>query len=265
MTEYPECFQKFTVPGGDKCRWDGVVRSGEIPLDAAADRAVGLCRQLQDGQCDKIFKDSSKIKAGIVDGFFVKMYKLPGVSAQLRRRFRTGRAIHCLFAAEAVSRAGVATPQVEAAIRRISGWHICDFLITRALTGEQNTCNYLHCDSEQAFSFLSGNILSAVSTLHQNGIAHGDLNLRNIYCEPAMDYAGVIDLDGTVCRKKPLNKAIREIELARLASGYCKLFPENDPDHVVEKLITKYEELCRVQCSEENILRRTGYLLNRKR
>jgi len=265
MFRLPECFDLFTVSSGNNCRWNGAIRSGNADLNA--EKIISLCSQIRNGHADRLFKASAKISAGTIDGYFVKMYKLPGFSAQLRRRLRMGRAMHSLLAAEAVTHAHVATPQVLAAVTLISGFHICDFLITDALSEEQTTFNFTlpqRTESEQCHSLLH-NILPAVARLHQHGIAHGDLNLRNLFRTDADPGAGVIDLDGTLWQKKPLSTALREQELARLLSGFCKLCGNISCTDIIEAALDNYEQLCMVHCRKEHILRRAEYLLNRTR
>ena len=275
MNGLPEGFEQFSVSSGI-CRWSGVLRSGKLPAEVAADSFVGLCRRLQDGQPDEILKAGSKIISAKVDGWFVKMYKLPGISAQLRRRFRTGRAMHCLLAAEAVEHAGIPTPQVAAAIQCRSGFHICDFLITESFKDSDVTFRFLPEQEDFSRDCMFDDILPLVAKLHEAGIRHGDLNLRNIYCAGTVhdngiiaavdrETVGVIDLDGAEWFDAPLTQAMREEELARLYSGYCKVCRMEESFELVKLLVDRYEKLCFVKCSAEKIFRQVLYLLNRKR
>ena len=277
MFRVPEGFETFTVSSGRDCRWSGVMRSGDTGFGLTASGVISLCRKLQSGEADKLFKASAKISAGIVDGYFVKMYKLPGLSAQLRRRFRMGRAMHSLLAAEAVTEARVATPRIFAAVELKCKYHICDFLITGVLHETQLTCNFAlpgMAEAEQ-IDFLLYGILPVIAALHRNGIAHGDLNLRNIYRTEtsagclsdnfALASAGVIDLDGSSWHSSPLPIAVREQELARLISGFCKLCRTFSCADVIDAVLESYGKLCEVQCSRDNILRRAEYLLHRTR
>ena len=275
MNCLPEGFENFSVSSGNS-RWSGVLRSGKLPFSSPADHIVEICRKLQNGQADKIIKTGSKIVAARVDGYFVKMYKLPGFSAQLRRRFRTGRAMHCLRVAEAVEAAGVPTPQVIAAVQCVTGWHICDFLITDCFREADVTLLYLPKQKDFSGRCLLDDILPVVAKLHKAGIRHGDLNLRNIYCsgkvndngritEVDRETIGVIDLDGAEYSNAPLLTAVREEELARLYSGFCKGGRMESSFDTVGMLVDHYETLSAVKCRKEKIFRQAAYLLNRKR
>ena len=123
-------------------------------------------------------------------------------------------------------------------------------------------------EKAEQFDFLLSGILPMIAMLHQSGIAHGDLNLRNIYrtadsSVPAS--AGVIDLDGCSWKSSPLPVAVREHELARLISGFCKICGGFSCADVVDAVLEAYGRLCKVQCGKEKILRRAGYLLHRTR
>ena len=263
MIRLPECFKQFTVPGGD-CRWNGVIRdcTGEEFSPAGA---ISVCDALLNGNCDRLFKDRKKISAGIAGEKFVKLYKLPGLAAQLCRLFRPGRAIHSLFAAEKLSGAGVETPQVLAAVRRIKKFKTCDLLITQCLDETEKTYDKLFSgnSAEENRNALLNEIVPTVAKLHQNNITHGDLNLRNIYRSKSSS-AGMIDLDGTTWHDSGLKMQQREYELARLCSGYCKVCKGEITSEIIDIVTTKYDELCALSCNKNNISSRAEYLLNRR-
>ena len=227
---------------------------------------IKLCRDLMDGNIE-IIKDRPKIKAGVGGNFFVKLYKLPGAAAQIRRRFRKGRAYHCLFAADALHKCGALTPKTMAAVELRRGLHICDFLITEKLPGKCLTSDRFFSEENYsgtgAWDFLMANILPEIVRIHNAGIAHGDLNLRNIY--PDSGQAGFIDLDGTCCNSAPLDIPVREKELARLLSGFLRIanFKTMKLDELAAGLSDRYRELAGIQCDKENIIRRADYLVDR--
>lgn len=246
--------------------WRGVVRCGNALPSEAGREMIKLCRDLVDGNMN-IIKDRPKIKAGVDGDHFVKLYKLPGMAAQIRRRFRKGRAYHCLSAAGALHKCGIQTPKVLAAVELRCGWHICDFLITEALPAGVRTLNYR--PMEEAFSgssmwdFITGQVLLQIVKMHNGGIAHGDLNLRNIYA--VEERAGFIDLDGTTMGRVPLKITAREKELARLLSGFLRFecFKDMNIDELAAGLVEAYGRASGVQCDKNRIVRRAEYLLDR--
>lgn len=227
---------------------------------------IKLCRDLVDGNLN-IIKDRPKIKAGVGGNHFVKLYKLPGAAAQIRRRFRKGRACHCLFAAEVLSKCGADTPKVLAAVELRCGWLISDFLITEALPDGVRTLNYGSGEKIgsgcEAWNFVLEKILPEIAKLHNGGVAHGDLNFRNIYSSDSG--TGFIDLDGTAVYSAPLDVAAREKELARLLSGFLLFdrFKDMDIDELSTTLVEAYFRSSGVQCDKKRIVRRAEYLLRR--
>ena len=59
--------------------------------------------------------------------------------------------------------------------------------------------------------------------------------------------------------------SLREQELARLLSGFCKLCGNLSCTDIIDAALDNYEQLCMVHCRKEHILRRAEYLLNRTR
>ncbi|MBO5823309.1 MAG: hypothetical protein J6R86_09855 [Lentisphaeria bacterium] len=246
--------------------WRGVVRCGNALPSEAGREMINLCRDLVDGNMD-IIKDRPKIKAGVDGKHFVKLYKLPGMAAQFRRRFRKGRAYHCLFAAEALHKYDVLTPKVLAAVELRCGWYICDFLITEALPAGVRTLNFCsideRCSRSSMRDFVIGQVLLQTVKMHNGGVAHGDLNLRNIYA--VEDRVGFIDLDGTTFSSEPLKITAREKELARLLSGFLRFdrFKDMNIDELAAGLVEAYGRSSGVQCDKNRIVRRAEYLLGR--
>ena len=215
----------------------------------------------------QIIKDRPKIAAGIDGDFFVKLYKMPGIAAQISRRFRSGRAVHCLFAAEVFQNCGAMTPPVVAALELHCGKHICDFLITEKLPENCRTLNYFLHENDfsgrEAWNFIVEKSLPEIARIHNSGIIHGDLNLRNLY--PLSDKIGFIDLDSAICNSVPADIPARDKELARLLSGFLRFknFKDLNIDELASELVVAYKRFSPVQCCKENIIRRANYLLDR--
>ena len=246
--------------------WRGAVRCGNALPSEVGQEMIKLCRDLMDGNLN-IIKDRPKIKAGVGGKYFVKLYKLPGTAAQFCRRLRKGRAYHCLFAAEALRKCGVQTPRVLAAIELHRNWRMCDFLITEALPDGVRTLNHQPEDASgsgrEMWNFIIEKILPEVVKLHNSGIAHGDLNLRNIYSSASV--VGFIDLDGTGFSSVPLSIPERERELARLVSGFLRFssFKDIKLNEAAAEITAVYCKCGGGQCDEKRIIRRAEYLLCR--
>jgi len=246
--------------------WRGAVRCGKTLPSEAGREMIKLCSDLLNGDLQMI-KARPKIAAGIGGNFFVKLYKLPGIPAQIFRRFRYGRAFHCLWAAEVLQKCGAMTPQVVAALELHRGRHIYDFLITEKLPEDCRTLNYSFQDQKfnvkSAWDFLMEKVLPEIANIHNAGVAHGDLNLRNLYLLSGK--TGFIDLDSATCNSAPLDIPTREKELARLLSGFLRYekFRDLDIDNSASELIVAYKTICQIECSKESIIRRTNYLLDR--
>ncbi len=265
FTQLPPEFQRFEL-AENSIFWRGAVRCGNTLPSEAGREMIKLCNDLLNGDLQMI-KDRPKIAAGIGGNFFVKLYKLPGLPAQICRRFRRGRAIHCLFAAEFLQNCGAMTPQVVAALELHRGRHIYDFLITEKLPEDCRTLNYFFSENgysaKSAWEVLMEKVLPEVARIHDAGIAHGDLNLRNLYLLSGK--TGFIDLDSATCNSAPLDIPTREKELARLLSGFLRIpaFKTMDVDESVATTTAAYREYSGVLCSKSNIIQRANYLISR--
>ena len=265
FTELPPEFQRFEL-AENSMFWRGFIRGGSTLPSVSGRQMINLCRDLLNGDLEMI-KDRPKIAAGIGSDFFVKLYKLPGMIAQACRRFRHGRAIHCLMAAEVLQNCGAITPQVVAAFEMRCGRHIYDFLITEKLPDDALTLGYFFNKHNYSVSgiwdFLLKDAIPEVVRIHDAGIAHGDLNLRNMY--QFSGKVGFIDLDSVNFSPVPLNISAREKELARFLSGFLRFegFKSLDVSESASELVVAYHKFSQVQCSKENIIRRANYLLDR--
>jgi len=151
-----------------------------------------------------------KNSRSVVSGFdrdrscFVKVYRKNGLFRTLKRLLLYPRSRRCLAAALKLHRIGVETPAVLLASR------YC--LITEVLTSVQ----YLTECPERARE-----LVPLLAKLHDNGIRHGDFNLRNIYLGSDGEF-GLIDLDGSRLYEGCVPPRVRFLELARLISSYLK-------------------------------------------
>ncbi len=191
------------------CLWYGKIRTGVTGITA-------LCRKL-DAPEVFLFKDRPKIKAGVVDGFFVKRYNLPGFFTQLRRRFKSPRPENVLAGSLGLEKLGIATPPVRAALVCQCRWCRKEYLVTGLL---DEKCRCLHrISEEECRQFLTGEFIGMVRKMHDTGMYHGDLSLRNCYIS-GDGKAGLIDLDGFTVSTHPVSCRKRASELGRLISSF---------------------------------------------
>lgn len=155
-----------------------------------------------------ILKDSRSVVSGLdaQKRFFIKQYKKNGFWRTFKRALQYPRSWRCLAAALRLREIGVDTPAVLFASR------YC--LVTDVLNPEQTV--YLPARPELAWEAVP-----LMARLHAEGIRHGDLNLRNIYCR-ADGTPGLIDLDGSRLYRGAVPDKVRFLELARLTSSYLK-------------------------------------------
>ena len=197
------------------CSWSGKIRSGATGMTA-------VCRTLDDPET-RFFKNRPKITAGAVDGFFVKRYNLPGFFTQLRRRFRRPRPFTVLAGAEKLAASGIATPKVYAAMVSRCGWCRKEYLVTGLL---DDKCRMLNTLSEtECRAAITGKFIAMLKVMHDTGMSHGDLSLRNCYIS-VDGKPGLLDLDGAVCGK--VSNRRRTIELARIISSFLMQFRKMD-------------------------------------
>ena len=257
MNRFPEEFERIDFSGASG-HWRGGVHR-RLPETAALspEEFADCCEAVICGRADML-KDRPRIAAALCSGLFFKLYKLPGKVDQIKRRFRSGRAMHSLHAAQALKLAEIPTPEVCAVLEYRTSGYIQDLLVTAALPQSASTLD--QCDECDGM-FLSGKVIPVIVRMHQYGIAHGDLNLRNIYRDG--EEIGLIDLDGTVITRHPLALALREKELARLVSGFCKKFPGGEIPVLLKLLVDSYQSISGVRCDFDRVAGRCDYLMTR--
>jgi len=173
-----------------------------------------------------IFKHRKKIKAGAVNGFFVKRYNLPGVFNQLRSYFKTPRPYRVQKGAQILSQADIKTPEIAGAFISWKGFRRREYLVT-ALLDEKNQflSKMLFAGrKDEVWQLLTDKFIPALKRLHDSGAIHGDLSMRNLYISEE-SCAGMIDLDGMKFFTKAVPQAAREAELGRLISSFYMSIP----------------------------------------
>ena len=200
-----------------------------------------------------VLKDSRSVTAYLfgIDGDrfrrFVKIYKFRGIIHSIKYAFRTPRAFRCFAAAEALIRADFVTPEPLSAIveLRFGIFPVSQTLVTRAV---QSKDGFLDREMEKAPSAEAAQAIlwelaGFVARLHQAGILHGDLSLRNIYRVPGDKKFGLIDLDGLLIARMPLRRAAAVNELARiLASAFLVAPALRDRDACVREVLKSYRD-----------------------
>ncbi|MBO4303438.1 MAG: hypothetical protein J6A21_02520 [Lentisphaeria bacterium] len=174
-----------------------------------------------------IVKDSRTVTAGINGKYFIKRYNRKSFWNTLKRFFLSPRSLRCLAGALKLEEAGILTPQVLYADD--------SFLVTESLEGDTEEL-FLCFRREWTMDFVP-----TMAKMHEEGVFHGDLSLRNIYRTKEGRF-GLIDLDGIVLYsgKVPLGRRIGEA--ARLISSYCLLSRIADAEGTLESFLTTYEE-----------------------
>ena len=157
------------------------------------------------------------------NGVFLKEYVYASRWDRFRQRFKTPRPFIALAAARRLEELGIPTPRVLAAARGIApdgGIH--DLLVTEELPSD-----VVFGDREiRALSGMPIPLVPVVLKMHDGGVCHGDLSLRNWYSNPEGVW-GLIDLDGASVGKAVSTRR-RTDELARLvSSSFCAMHGYN--------------------------------------
>ena len=125
---------------------------------------------------------------------------------------------------------GVATPEVvAAAIYPTGGWYRAD-IVTRFLPDSRDLADRLFTDGDaerrRSAMRLAGGLVRAI---HEAGVVHNDLNLRNILIASGADgeRAWLLDLDRAVVMRDSAAKFERNLMLRRFARSLKKLEKEN--------------------------------------
>jgi 3-deoxy-D-manno-octulosonic acid kinase len=136
------------------------------------------------------------------------------------RYFGGDRAADELRAAEAALRSGVRTPEVVAAGRRPARLGYRAMIATRLIPGARHAAEALAEPSAR------GGLLRALGAqlarMHGGGIAHPDVNLRNVLVDAEAE-VWLIDFDRARVFGAAVSAARRESDISRLARSAAKL------------------------------------------
>ena len=208
-------FQKiFRKDSG--CFQYGFIRSGITGIPA-------VCSAL-DLPGTRVLKEGNKVKAGIVETFFVKRYKNSGIFNQLRSYFKSPRPFKVLSGAEKIFASGIETPEIYAALISWKFFRREDYLVTSLLKGKNIFLDQMLAAGrkDEVWQLILTGFLPALAKLHDSGAIHGDLSMRNLYLSPSGG-PGLIDLDGVKIFSLPVKDKYREEEIARLTSSFFML------------------------------------------
>lgn len=198
-----------------------------------------------------ILKDSRSVISGLDRDkrFFIKCYRKNGFWRTLKRAVQFPRSHRCLAAALRLRKLGVDTPAVLLASR------YC--LITEILP---SGTVFLPERPE-----LATEALSLLADLHDNGIRHGDVSLRNIY-RTRDGKLGLIDLDGARLFAGAAPAKTRFLELARLISSYLKCVhaAPDEQTAVTKKFADEYRTHSGHDFSGAALSAQVHYLISRK-
>jgi 3-deoxy-D-manno-octulosonic acid kinase len=158
----------------------------------------------------------------------VRRYRRGGMMRLVNRGLYFGgnRAFDELRAAERARAGGVRTPVVVAAIERparVAGYRA--WLATVLLSGGLNLAAWLAAEADverrRAVLHEAGR---QTAMMHAAGVAHADLNLRNLLVMPGEgDGVYLLDFDKATVSATPVSPARRERDLRRLARSARKL------------------------------------------
>lgn len=181
--------------------------------------------------------------------FFVKHYRKNGLWRTLKRLLQFPRAWRCLGAALLLEKTELKTPRVLLASRF--------YLVTEVLPPG---AVFLTEQPEAMFDFIP-----SLARMHEAGLSHGDLNLRNLYKQDG-DF-GLIDLDSARWFEGGVPSRERIRELARLVSSYLKqtgLAPEK-AQAVIAEAAERYRQKTGFQSYGKTLTERVKYLTERRK
>ena len=168
----------------------------------------------------------------------------------MKRIFGYPRAFRCLAGSLLLEELPLLTPRVLHASRY--------FLVTEALDMEDTL--FLSDAPEKVRDFLV-----PLASLHKQGIAHGDLSLRNIYFDRKKEQFGLIDFDGADFFLRPLTGNERIHELARVFSSCFRILKKRGEkvtlEQITEECLPFYEEAVSMKFRRETLLKHARYFL----
>ena len=176
----------------------------------------------------KILKDSHTVTAAVNGEYFIKRYNTKNFWKKLKRLLQFPRSFLSFAAAVKLAENNIPTPEALYADR---------FFLVNSLLPENFLYPVLFTKPEKILYFAI-----VLARMHNTGIYHGDLSLRNIYLTKEGRF-GVIDLDGACLYKKAVPENMRTGDIARFVSSYCLLAQkDNDVETSMEKFLFLYEK-----------------------
>jgi tRNA A-37 threonylcarbamoyl transferase component Bud32 len=148
-----------------------------------------------------------------------------------------------LDAARRLAALGIPTPRVLAAARGIApDGAIRDLLVTAELPADARFGDEIASELGEGRAALACELAPVVCRMHEGGLIHGDLSMRNWYRLPDGAW-GLIDLDGANLSLGGVSVRARADELARLASS-CFVCATRAEDGAAEfrKFISAFSE-----------------------
>ena len=246
----------------------------ELPLQPSRENIHG-----------EILKDSKSVLVylELEKELFVKFYRPRNLARAIRYSFfRRKRSSNSLITALNLARIGIDTPQVAgiAELEDDNGVYSGDYLITENISSkvcflDKRLPEILQLPSTRFQQFIAA-LSGMTAQLHNNGIYHGDLSLRNIYCRStniaekfAAAQFGLIDLDGAENHLSPLSLTARRSEAARIISSFVKLAGFHQINlsrpKLTECFTANYFEHTGVELNGRGLEKRIDYLIARKR
>jgi tRNA A-37 threonylcarbamoyl transferase component Bud32 len=224
-------------------------------------------------------KDSSSTTAGMVelDGqkYFLKRYNNKNFKRKLKNSVRQTRPFKVLKTSQALSAAGVLTPEVYAALNYRRGLLLESSYLLSAFLDSATTAGQAieRFTGEENLNIFVDKICKLLIKIHDAGILHGDVKTSNIIVKPNDDNSydlGLLDLDGSHCYPEALSAKKRSYDLARLISSYfltCKshTLAVKDLNELRDCFAQKYCDMSGVILSQERLAQRTEYLSSRVR
>lgn len=164
----------------------------------------------------------------------IRSYRRGGALRHLNRsRYFVGHRAHAeLRATEAARAAGVRVPEVLAAVERRGTLGYTAALATRWIEGARELAGWLEGRSTEARTVALEAVGRGMGDMHRGGVAHPDLNLRNVLVVDGASGAPevyLIDFDRARVYPAAVPRARRARDLRRLARSARKLRADITP------------------------------------
>lgn len=222
-----------------------------------------------------LVKDSRTTKAGFIklengEKVFIKKYNNKGLKYTLKYLLRKSRAAKAFMNAWHFEKLNIPTPAALGAVTfRPAGIIRNSYIIHQTMEGVTDTLDLfrmMQADKKLLQTFITA-VSGYISTLHNNGIIHGDLKLSNIY--QLNNSFGLWDLDGVKYFGDKVPISSRTEELARVVSSYVeigsRLNIQVDKTLIAEYFISAYEEASKVSIGKNLLLNSIDKFLEKRR